>query len=509
MAQQARDAQIANNERARRRRQRQRRAARRRAQNMAAPRPINVSNTRFSRQHRHNIEAQNAGLRGLEEKIQESTVAETVALGSVFSEDLIRYCEAVVHPFGNEAIGAILPDRYQELVIPVTDRLELDITPDLFNLTGDWEEDTAVQLTAVFAWFQPRCLAAGLAGTIVATTSTNDDTYPRIPYVCVNDELAGIDQSGILNAYNLCFTGVWDVNVATHDLDAPVTYGLYNSQSQQAPTRVIQNSYYCIQYTRFSNIESNCDKMRVLGAGLKLWSEEAPINTGGFSVGGWITLEDIASAMELESPAVLGPDPSAATPGALKAIQPKIKFSCRSPGVKGATVRYSTLQTAEQTESEYPKIPSRMYDIAISVDEDFYRPGEYIVEQPNIDLATNDLITPGSFVPCIYWQFNSNTSRQAVNNAETYTIKMMSMVHSEGTPTGESPFMANKTAVDPGAQHAKQMLENVEVWPAATKGHSFKSFMKKARHVIAKVSHGVGKFTKLLALSDKFAETLM
>ena len=248
--------------------------------------------------------------------------------------------------------------------------------------------------------------------------------------------------------------------------------------------------------------------MRILGAGLKAWSEDAPINTGGFSVGGWITLEDIAEALEIGPRGGNLLTPGALSPGALKAIQPKIKFACRSPGVKGSTVRYSSLQTPEQVESEYPTIPDRMWTIEGSVNNE-QLPGPYVVQGENIDLSTNDVITPGSFVPCIYWSFNINQNNDNVNVNDVYTLKLMSMVHSEGTPTGESPFMTNKSCVDPAASHAKTMLENLEVWPAATKGHSFKSFLKKTRHVIAKVTKGVGTFTKLLGLADQFAETMM
>lgn len=466
------DVVVANNERARRRRARQRRAARLRAE-----RTVDHTTSRF---HRHGITSENK-----DEEIKEEAV--DMHLTDLLSEPLTRYCEAVVHPFGNMAIGATLPDRYQELVIPVTDRLELDLTPDLFNLPGsdqDWAQDPNVQLSGVFIWFQPRCLSAGIASFYDGATNQ----FNSNPYVSIDDTFTTIDTSGMVNAYNLCFTGIWELTGSP----VPVTYGFYTGNAiPTVPT------YAAIQYTRFDNIASNCDKMRILGAGLKVWSEQAPINTGGFSVGGWITLEDIEEAL------VVGDQATALNPGALKVIQPKIKFACRTQGVKGSTVRYSPVQTAEQTEPEYPRIPERMYDVLSSMYD-----GAPLEESPfyirptgNSSLATNDMTTPGSYVPCVYWAFNvTDESTQA--NA-VYTLKLMSMVHAEGTPTGESPFMSNKSDYDNAVEHIKMMLENPEMFPPATKGNSFKSFMKKTRSVLGKIRKGASKTVQILSLLDK------
>jgi hypothetical protein len=420
----------------------------------------------------------------IEEKEEKEEAGQVVGLANILDDTLIRFCEAVVHPFGNAAIGATLPDRYQELVIPLTDRLELDITPDLFNFPGlgaDWTSDSGVQLSGVFFWFQPRSVGAGL----IELTGTVPPYITNPPALTVDDTLSASNFATILNQYNLCFTGIWEVSYSGQ---APVTYGFYQGDTVAA----IANTYVAIQYSRFDNIVNNCDKMRILGAGLKIWSEQAPINTGGYSVGGWITMEDIYTAMQLDSAL------AAVNPGSLKAIQPKIKFACRTPGVKGSTVRYSPLQTAEQSEPEYPTIPSRMFYVG---DTEIPSNPFYIQPNVNVDLGIHDVITPGSFVPCIFWQFN--TTDESTQASAIYTLKVMSMVHSEGTPTGESPFMSNKSNYDPSVEHVKMMLENPEVFPAATKGHSFKSFMSKAKRVVGRVSKFASKSVKLMNLVDK------
>jgi hypothetical protein len=287
--------------------------------------------------------------------------------------------------------------------------------------------------------------------------------------------------------------------------NSPITYGFFSDAAVFG--NAIIPVYYAIQLTRFNNIYNNCDKLRLLGAGIKVWSEQAPINTGGYSVGGWITVEDIMSAMAWTDRVTPLFTPGPATPGALKAIQPKIKFACRTPGVKGSTVRYSPLQTSDQVEAEYPKIPTRMATTGtINIAALNGVVPNLVIEQPNVDFSINDVITPGSFVPCIYWQFNTtDTGGAAVNGV--YTLKVMAMVHGEGTPTGESPFMSCKSSTDPSAAYAKAMIENLEVFPPAVSGHSFKSFMTKMKHVVGKAKKVAGHVTKVLALADKFAET--
>jgi hypothetical protein len=486
---------MAERERARRRRQRQRKAARRKLQRNV---PKSLTNSQF-RGGSKRISVQNvANEIACEEKGNGGGLLEEVKLQDTMSDDMVRFCEAVVHPFGGESVGAILPDRYQELVVPVTDRLELDLTPELFNhplATLDWQDDSEVQLTGIFMWFQPRCLQSG-------TLTTFDDPLESVPiltlpYLGVNDDLSTASGVVALNQYNVCFTGIWS---SSNVNDPGITYGFYNNNIGSGGK--ILSIYYAIQLSRFENIKSNCDKMRVLGAGLKMWSEQAPINTGGYSVGGWITIDDIMTAMQWTTGAtsvtgLIGP----LTPGALKNIQPSIRFACRSPGVQGSTVRYSCLQTAEQIESEYPTITNRDW---VSIDGAQRLPivgSEWVAERPNSDLSIHDVITAGSYVPCIFWQFN--ITDQESNNG-IYTVKVMSMVHGEGSPTGSSPFMSNKVAPDPSTEHAKMMLENVEVFPVATKGHSFRSFMSKAKRVVASVVKGAGHITKMLSLVDRF-----
>lgn len=470
------DVRVANDLRERRRRQRQRRRARARQAKQIRNVRGNIENSRF--------------VNGNPMSRPEESKYEDIKMNEVMDEDLVRYCEAVVSPFGNECIGALLPDRFQELVVPLTDRLELDITPDLFNYPGSgasWESSSDTQLVGIFIWFQPRCLASG---TIVTGTNSAGLVYNVMPFLPVDSEFTtSANAAPVLNAYNLCLTGIWNSsNVNT----SPVTYGLFNGFPSSL-NYIIPN-YVSIQYTRFENVRSNCDKLRILGAGIKAWSEQAPINTGGYSVGGWITIEDICEALECDAS---GP----VSPNQIINLIPRIRFSCRTPGVKGSTVRYSPLQTTEQVEPEYPRPARRLYNLSNPAQVTW---SPFVVDvADNADLAVDDLITPGSFVPCIYWSFNTTDDVSSSNNG-VYTLKLMSMVHAEGVPTGQCPFISNKSHFDPMSDNVKALVENLDEFPAAVSGHSFRTFLNRVKKLTAKVPSYISRTAKFMSLLDNF-----
>jgi hypothetical protein len=418
------------------------------------------------------------------------------------SDPFKRYAEAVVHPFGNGAYGATLPDRFQELVVPVTDSLEFDLSPANLNYPSsiaDWTQDDDTQLTGIFMWFQPRCLASGAITNRVL--SGNTGAANTNAYIPVDDTFSESADDTILTAYQLCITGLWTYNGNIVGVP-PISFGLYNGGTQALEFFV--PAYLALQYSRFDNIASNCDKLRILGAGIKVWSEQAPINTGGYSIGGWMTLEDIRTAMaRSETRAPLNP-------GNLSSISTSIKFRCRTPGVKGSTVRYSSLQSALQLRPQYPVVPQRLYQATFQ-DPNSSNPiyadalaSPYVIdESKSSEIAVNDLMTPGSYVPVIYWHFNVSDSSNNDNVSNVYTLKVMSMVHSECTPTGTCPFMTGKSSADPAVEHVKLMLENVEQFPAAVSGHSFKSFVTKASHIVGKINKYASKTAKIMQLVEK------
>lgn len=521
---------------------------RRRKQSIRDKRLANTSNnqrgrrrrrpTRLSDEATHHYRKKNPTNEYPEQK--ESVSQESIRLADLLSEPMQRFCDAVVHPFGNGAIGATLPDEYQELVIPTTDRIERDFSPKDFvhpRSSSPPPSSNAFLLEGAFMWIQPRCNGAGQSSIVNLTveddidkissiedieevpsyltrnkTSRKRETYEakvgapvavqvrQFPLESVNattvEAVATAELEELQASYMLCITGQWTTVEGKQ-------WGLYYKDGNAA-SGYITHTILSIPYDRFKNIDGNTSKLRLLGAGLKVWSEEAPINTGGYCLGGWITVDDIMEGFEIGPENVVVDDNAApaVNPLFLESVQTKMKYACRNPGVKGATVRYSPLQDKEQLDPEYPLIPTRELRVTDGTGTGtagFLYPYE-VRPKTASSLAIHDVITPGSYVPCIYWNYNSKDTLADTNGA--YSLKIMSIAHSEATPNGNCPFMSNKNKFDPFSTKAKMMLENPDKYPAAVAGHSFRSFMSTAKHVTAMVASYATKTMKMMALAE-------
>jgi len=402
---------------------------------------------------------------------------------SAMSPMLKSYCDAVVNPFGNDALGAMLPDGYQQHATPATDRIETDISPDFFNfLTSQttWQDAEGYQLVGAAFWLMPRCGASGMFTSETVSSNTRN-TYPFYP---LNTGATAIEASPPMNAYNLCMTGVWNVEDGTKpDRD----WGFFYGEDANPDNKGIFNTYYMLPYAKFSSIVLNTAKLRIVGAGLKLWSEEAPINTGGYAMGGWLTIDDLYAGLHCVSD-------DAASPAFFHTVQPLIKDLVRNPGLDGVTVRYNPIQDDRQSSLQYAEIPARQ----VTVQNIGTTKSPYIyTEDPSISFSVSDLVAPGSSIPFVIWMFNASS----VN--DTYTLKLSSVVHTETVPNGINPFGTTLKRLDPHTPFAKMMLEDLEVWPAATKGHSFRSFMSKAAKVSSDAYHIASDLAGIMSLANK------
>lgn len=450
---------------------------------------------------------------------------------SLLSPELIAYSEAVTNPFGNGAIGAILPDQYQELTIPALDRLEFDLDYTSFNSGSfDWTDPGYAtghnaELIGCMVWFQPRCAESGY----LSLNSENLNNYsaiitesPRFPYAIGTSgfQATAAERAPATDMYVMCYTGVWYLE--TEGFSGNAT-GLYFERYKDGGTIVVPDvtGYKILPFPRIENIAENLSKARILGAGLKLWSEEAPINTGGYVIGGWASYDDILPMIQNTSTgsASADADTKRATDLAqsneyLTAVTTNIKGAQRSTGVDGVTVRYSPLQTQDQIESEILIVNDDMYD---TLDSDWTLPTAFtdnpadpyvnLIAQPNADLTAFDVITRGSYIPVVYWKWNTGSSASGGPDYDVtslYTLRVMSTVHLDGQPRGDCPFMSQHLEMDVCSPHVKTLLENWSVYPPAVTGHTFKSFISKAGHVIGKIEKGAGHIYKILSLVDKY-----
>jgi len=393
---------------------------------------------------------------------------------------LLSYCDAVVNPFGNGAHGAMLPDSFQQAAAPATDYMEMDIAPDFFNLLTsalDWQTTDGFQLVGAAYWFQPRCAAVGMFSS--EPYGVNNYTRNIYPFYPANNGVTQSIESTPMNAYDLCVTGIWDNTDQSPDRDWGFFYG-------DGGGTYIQNVYYQIPFYKFTAIEQNSSKLRIVGAGIKLWSEEAPINTGGYAMGGWLALDDLFAGL-------YNVNGDANDPSFFHTVLPKIKYLVRNTGLDGVTVRYHPLQDSRQKQMQYARIPSRMVDILdsnIAFSPNVYTP------RTGADWAVSDMITPGSAIPFAVWMFNATSAEQV------YTLKLSCICHTETVPNGVNPFGTTQKKVDHATGAVAAMLEDPQKWPAATKGHSFKGFMSKAGRVTKTAAEVAENVARLVAAAE-------
>lgn len=416
-------------------------------------------------------------------------------LGSMLSPDVIGFSEAVVHPFGPGAVGALAPDGHNTTAVPATDRLTADIDPALFL---NAQENPIISLTGFVVSLVPRSIAAGWLEQTLFVGKRAEQYYalekltsgskrppgydqkiekilgdnfimqcdeekygqtqvPDVKFAAVNPSFGHSDELPQLELYCLIVAAIGQ---AAND-PAPV-YRFYSPTT----TDSTEPGYNVISMTRYQKLKSVCSGGRMIGGGIKLWAEEAPINVGGTVYGGWIPIQELFASFRGAT--------GAQSPGT---IQDSIKRRVTKRGLDGVTVRYSPLQSSLQMQSKLLDLTS------------FYSWNSNtgtLTSSDNVDLSIYDQIDAASYVPIAVWKYNSTESTDA------YSLRLSVRVHVHGVPKGDSPFITSDVKLDSTLKHIVALLEERRVFPAAVGGHSFWSFMKKAGGFVTKTVNGAG-----------------
>lgn len=456
---------------------------------------------------------------------------EHVGFNNVLSPDVRAFCEAVTQPFGSFAVGAVLPDRYQEVVIPAMDIQNIDLGLDSFNYNGDWTKSGSAKsgvryrLLGCLIWLQPRCIAAGVLETQDLQINTDDKPEPPVvkyPSVCrpaVSDSNCSAHSDDIdclTELYTLCYTGSWSVEtyVDGHTVGVTRSVGLFSAAPSSSKSDCLFPGFRVLPFPRIGNIATNCSRARILGMGMKIWSEETSIDIGGFSTAGWLSLNDVLKA-------------ACDTSGrAINDIGAQSKGSVRRHGKGGVAARYSPLQDSRQLVHQPCFVDKKLYypnivegfecfsfgGPAMATNGPSRRSGwdrEYAVAgvKSITDLARFDVVGPNSLVPVCSWHFN-NSSRMSVDGSNitdgVHGLRVRCIVHVEAQPSGDCPFLGGPVDKFSGINLVNEWIEDWHYFPPATNGHnlSFTSFMKRSRKIKIKVQRGLGHLNKLMALLD-------
>jgi hypothetical protein len=473
-----------------------------------------------------------------------------------FTAETRHFAEAVTNPFSDGAIGAMIPDQWSPPSIPAMDRLTIDFDPTvLSNIFAALPQNpvTAV-VDGMFFAIVPRSLAVGwLAQKNIETLSTEPALYDDLCQILpLTETFTSEDSEPLAHMYCLffCMLGT------STNLLAPTFLAIDIDNLDYAA------GFNCIPFSRFSAIAESASGGRIVGAGLKVISDEAAIETGGTAYGGWMPLEDMFNAAVVAKglvPAIPSPDvvmaqnyeePQRLT-RQLHYDEPLIHISnsnsnprsqCSQPSMEmidrptgnnrrhrrnhrmrgrrlrdittvGATnvqdsLRYRhTFKGVDGVTVRYSPLQSSTQETFQPVYEDGLFdaydfpgvPGDGRNTNVGIGVGTHDLIGASDYVPCVIWRYNNNT--------DVYSLRLEARVHLQAEPDGSCPFMTSTVVPDPNYTHLQLLLENKDAFPVVTKGQSFASFMAGVRKAVSAVDLGIkgardviGHVTKIAGL---------
>lgn len=410
-----------------------------------------------------------------------------VHFGDLLDEELLAFSNAVVHPFSDGAIGAVWPDSWQTVSLPATDRLTLDIDPSIY--TGASPGMTSI--IGFVAILQPRCLAAGwlrefdansqVVRSITITPEYNvDDT--------VVDNTVSRYRYGPACQYSVFIAAIGTSSESGDEIAAHGYDPTDNSVFIGAPTGFLSGGFNSMAFSRFGTYGTVVDAGRVLGAGMKMWSEAPPIQTGGTVYGGWATTEDIYRWFVRDTPSL-----------SVTSFEDIMQHRQHFQGVDGVTVRYSPLQSDKQADYVPPYV--RGLGTESVQNNDVRRPPNVL---NNVEPMVFDQVTMGDYVPVCLWKYNS------VDTESLYSVRLEARLHIQGRPVGTSPFATIPPRLEPLLNVIVPLLSNPNLFPAAVEGHSFRSFIARLKEwgggVLRTVKRYGPKVAQAMSLVEKYLE---
>lgn len=257
-----------------------------------------------------------------------------VSVKSLISENMAAFANAVVHPFSNGAVGALVPDKYSMETQPGCDRLTLTIDPASFNIGAGIDGGAII---AVVAMFLPRCMDAGwLTGpTINDATGTSfiQTQVLDVPATYIDYDgtvLSSLASSGIPitqnDPYVLLICAIDEVGRA---------WRIGTHGSNKVAPGVMMHSF-----SRVNGLRNQSKSTRLVGAGIKFFSNANMFDTGGTVFGGWYSQGEMFNKLK----ASVYIDEITTPTGLMRGIIKEFRYRKQFGAKLGCTVRYSPFQ---------------------------------------------------------------------------------------------------------------------------------------------------------------------
>jgi len=370
------------------------------------------------------------------------------ALHHTIKQATIDYAEAVVCPFNPAAIGSVRPDEVTN-TSPATDKLQGLINISAINIAFETPAVQAVwpgvTLTGIMMWIMPRSNKSGLmdASTVNDINAGTEEVIPIVNSVGLDANLT----VQATNEYNLAYPYILCITF----LGSNGNYYAYAPTSSNTPILLIRG-YNTISTTRINSINDNFNSLRLLGAGLKVWSNAPPIQTGGFVWGGEMAIQDFYKAFTTSVGGLSSQN-----------IQDALKNRTQYSALDGVTARYNTVVEPVQkklAEVYIKNVRKKRVEAQVTGGGNTYTTDIDAYEVPkNIELQSKDLATNSTLVPALVWQFG----------AQQYDITFNMIAHIEGRTVGTCPFELSSEIIDPNLLHLDKILRST-AFPITAKG---------------------------------------
>jgi hypothetical protein len=337
------------------------------------------NNNKTTKRNRKNKKKRGRGRKDVRGLTESYSLVDTVLSSTV------DYAEAVVCPFDDKAVGCKRPDG-QVGTVCGTDRFA-----SLLNMTqyaSVFSTLTGTELTGFVLTLVPRSIAVGwLQGQLISGTLGSDHVLPNLNIQELDSDFKGLPAteytSVLSDAYCILFT----------ILGANGKFYRFNS----LPGEISEDftpGINLIRTPRMDSMRDNFDTIRLLGAGMKLWPNSAPINTGGHVYSGAFRLRELYEILAGVS------QTSISSYNIESALKDNYKTFA---GLDGTTVRYNPLMEIKQTELKQMNMQFTAVTFDVLPDTHF------TVYKYNETLATelHDLASANVFVPAIIWRYGN------------------------------------------------------------------------------------------------------
>jgi hypothetical protein len=464
---------------------------------------------------------------------------------------LLDFVNANTHPFGPEGIGAVIPDHTDPIVSPTYDtrNVSIDLTT-IFNPSGSLLAST---FEGVIVSFLPRSMAAGLLAAYEEPNASEIVDTAKLSFVYVDSNFVplipnNVPQTGtntqklcILDPYYLLVIPVYSDGHSIVIFNGEAVYGAYIMRLPKT-SKILDNTTALRMVGAGIKIKPRESLLNVAGiahAGqvkIQRFTEllaqdlDAIGSEGKFKnfatnfYGEYFTERGIKGATarydlfqnieqlqkqqtdispQLQSVTVTVVDLAARKKRKIKRADDFDKFLKKEGTIKPLKLKrnksYAPWQEVKDSDSSFAftqdeskeQVEEKMVAVEDTISDKFVETN--MISYGDVDMSKNDLVDPGDYVPCVYYQFNNSSPQQ---------LELIWAIHAVTEVKADFPFLSSSAKYDPCFNVIQNVISDPAYFPLVTRGDSFKSAISKFGAMAGKVLAFGNRAHKMLKIIE-------